>query len=105
MLKEMKKDFDYLYINYEPVKKYGTQIKLVIDKDVIFEGEIFDNLKFKLKSFKIGKFARLYVKINNVYLFLDKEIISYDIIRLSVDQISIFIQEFFRDVEDVLNAY
>ena len=103
MLKELKKDSQYLYINYELVKKCANKIKLMIDNETIYEGKISSDLVFELKTFKIGKFARLYVEINGDYLFLDKEIITYDIIRLSNEKINKYINEFIRDLGCILN--
>lgn len=103
MLKELKKDSQYLYINYELVKKYANKIKLMIDNETIYEGKISSDLVFELKTFKIGKFARLYVEINGDYLFLDKEIIIYNIIRLSNEKINKYTNEFIRDLGCILN--
>lgn len=77
MEKELKKDSEYLYVNYELIKKYSNKIKLVVDSEVIYEGEISSDLMFKLNKFEIGKFVRLYVEIDGCYLFIDKEIIAY----------------------------
>lgn len=51
MLKELKKDSQYLYINYELVKKYANKIKLMIDNENIYEGKISSDLVFELKKF------------------------------------------------------
>ena len=104
MLKELKKDDQYLYINYELVKKYSTNIKLVVDNEIIYIGKISSDLKFELKKFKIGKFARLYVEINENYLFLDKEIIIYNIIRLPNEKIEKYMNEFMKELEDILSG-
>lgn len=103
MLKELKKDSQYLYINYELVKIYANKIKLMVNNETVYEGTISSNLVFELKTFKIGKFARLYVEINGKYLFLDKEIITYDIIRLSNEKINKYTNEFIRNLECILN--
>lgn len=103
MLKELKKDSQYLYVNYELVKKYSNNIKLMIDNNIVYEGKISSDVVYELKNFKIGKFVRLYVKINGVYLFVDKEIITYDIVRLSVGKIKKFTDEFLEDLRCILN--
>ena len=77
MEKELKKDTEYLYVNYELIKKYSNKIKLVVDSEVIYEGEISNNLAFELNKFEIGKFVRLYIETYGYYFFVDKEIIAY----------------------------
>ena len=103
MLKELKKDMQYLYVIYELVKKHSNKIKIVIEDEIVYQDKILSDLVFELRTFKIGKFIRLYVEKNGEYMFLDKEIISYNIIRLSKEKICNFTNMFMQDLESVLS--
>lgn len=103
MVKELIKDKQYLYINYELVKQYANKIRLIVDNDIIYEGIISSNLVFELNNFKIGRYARLYVEIDGEYLFLDKEIISYNVIRLPSEKVNKYTNEFIKDLECMLD--
>ena len=103
MLKELRKDLNYLYVNQKLVSKHTNQIKLMMDDDTIYEGNILDDLVFELKKFKIGAFVRLYVKVDGQYLFIDKEIINYDIIRLSKEKINAYLNDFLKELREFLD--
>lgn len=104
MEKLLIKNADCIYLNCTEIRRYSNNVLITINDNVVFEGDIINCPFFKLKNYKYCSFLKLYVFIKNQYLFLEKEIITYDVKKVNDYMIKKYVSDFYIEIGEILNG-
>lgn len=90
-----------LMLNKESLSKYGSNIIIKCDNNEMYNGNVVEFQKFKVGKEYKGKVVKVYVILDEIPLFVDKTVVTSDLIELNKDNLELYFNDFFDEIKDV----
>lgn len=88
-------------LNKESLSKYGSNIIIKCDNNEMYNGNVVEFQKFKVGKEYKGKVVKVYVILDEIPLFVDKTVVTSDLIELNKDNLELYFNDFFDEIKDV----